>query len=401
MREVPILRIPFSSDDARFLQEGWTRVLESGFLTLGSYTRRFEELFQEFTGAIYAVAVNSGTAALEVIIRALDIEGKSVIVPSNTFLASALAVAHAGNRVIFADSDPETMGLDPEDVLRRIDDDTAAVMAVHIGGIISPAMAQLQEICKQRGIFLIEDCAHAHGSTLDGKHAGLLGIAGGFSFFPTKTLTTGEGGMIITDDPTLYEKASMLRNQGKNPSLGNRISEMGYNWRLGEFAAVMGVQQMEAASRILADRGRISSFYDQALQGIDGLRPLSIPANATSSHYKYIAYLDPAYQREEVKRVMKEKYGVSLTGEVYADLCHTEPIWDNYTYCGKRRTGLEPAQCNRWPGCGCENRQDEFPGAEYLSQHHLCLPLYPGLDEDELAHVVDSLDKTLHEDLKV
>jgi dTDP-4-amino-4,6-dideoxygalactose transaminase len=400
MKQIPILRIPFSNNDVQFLQEGWTQVLKSGFLTLGTYTRRFEELFQEFTGANYAVAVNSGTSALEVIIRALGIEGKSIIVPTNTFLASALAVAHSGNRVIFADSDPETMGLDPEDVARRIDEDTAAVMAVHIGGIISPAMAQIKDMCDRRGIYLIEDCAHAHGSTWDGKHAGLLGIAGGFSFFPTKTLTTGEGGMIITDDPSVYENSSVLRNQGKNPTLGNRISELGHNWRIGELAAVLGVQQMEAAPRILADRGHISQFYDQALRDMDGLRPLSIPPNTTSSYYKYIAYLDPVYQRREVKRVMKEKYGVSLTGEVYADLCHTEPVWENYSYCGKRKTDPELVQCTRWPGCGCKESQNGFPGAEYLSQHHICLPMYPGLDEGDLAHVVDSLGKTLHQDLK-
>ena len=137
MREIPILRIPFSDGDIQTLREGWEQVLGSGFLTLGTYTKRFEDLFQEFTGAKYAVAVSNGTAALEVIIRALGIEGKSIIVPTNTFLASALAVAHSGNRVIFADSDPSTLSLDPEDVARKIDDDTAAVLMGYIDGMIS------------------------------------------------------------------------------------------------------------------------------------------------------------------------------------------------------------------------------------------------------------------------
>ena len=121
MREVPIIRIPFSTEDKQSLLEGWTDVLESGFLTLGSHTERFEELFREFTGAEYAVSVSNGTSALEVIIRALEIEGKSIIVPTNTFLASALAVAHSGNKVVFADSDRETLSLDPEDVARSLE----------------------------------------------------------------------------------------------------------------------------------------------------------------------------------------------------------------------------------------------------------------------------------------
>ena len=400
MKEIPILRVPFSEEDVQTLHQGWSQVLQSGFLSQGAFTSRFEELFRDFTGAGYAVAVSNGTAALEVIIRALGIDGKSIIVPTNTFLASALAVAHSGNKVIFADSDRHTMSLDPEDVTRKIDDDTAAVMIVHIGGVISPAVDAIRELCDRRGLYLIEDCAHAHGSTLKGKHAGLLGIAGGFSFFPTKTLTTGEGGMVITDDEAVCRNAQMLRNHGKNPSLGNKMSEFGSNWRLSEITAVLGVQQTQKAPEILADRRRIARYYDEALEEFAGLRPLTLAADATSSYYKYIVYLDPAYDRAAVKRVMKENYGVSMPGEVYADLCHNEPVWESYTYCGKRRSGSGPVQCTRWPRCGCGSPQQGFPGAEHLSKHHICLPMYTGLAEDELKYVVESLDRTLHQDLQ-
>jgi dTDP-4-amino-4,6-dideoxygalactose transaminase len=399
MKEIPILRIPFSDEDLLSLHDGWQQVLRSGFLTLGTYTSRFESLFRDFTGAKYAVAVSNGTSALEVIIRALGIEGKSIVVPTNTFLASALAVAHAGNNVIFADSDPSTLSLDPEDVVAKIRSDTAAVMVVHIGGIISPATEILREICERRGIHLIEDCAHAHGSTLGGKHAGLLGTAGGFSFFPTKTLTTGEGGMVITDDETVYKNSLMLRNQGKNPALGGHISEFGHNWRMSEITAVLGVQQMEKAPQILASRKRIADFYDAALGEFDGLRRVPLPPGNKSSYYKYIAYLEPGYERAQVKKVMREKYRVSLPGEVYADLCHNEPIWEKYAYCGKRRDHPVQVQCHRWPECGCDQRQQGFPGADYISNHHICLPMYPGLEHDDLAYVVESLDRTLHEDL--
>ena len=397
-RTIPILRIPFEREDHDFLQLGVKDVLESGTLNLGKYTEEFESLFSAFTGAKHCVAVNSCTAALEIILRALEVEGASVIVPTNTFPATALAAAHAGNRVIFADSDPETLCLDPADVERRIEEDTRAVILVHIGGNITPAYHSLKSLCDSRNLYLIEDCAHSHGSTLGGRSSGTLGIAGAFSFFPTKPLTTGEGGMVTTNDDDIYQRSVMLRNQGKNPSLANHISEMGHNFRMNEITAVMGVQQMRKASILLEDRRRIARFYDLALQELDGLRPVPIAPNTVSSYYKYIAYLEPGRDRSQIKSVMREKYGVSLPGEVYADLCHNEPLWQRYSYCGKRRgPDSEGVSCTKWPGCGCGKTQQNFPGAEYISKHHLCLPMYPGLTEDDLRYVTDSLNESLRE----
>lgn len=399
MPQVPILRIPFSNDDQRELLDGWSKVLQNGYLTLGDYTSQFEEMFREFTGAKFAIAVSNGTAALEVLIRSLGLEGGSIIVPTNTFLASALAVCHSGNRVIFADSDPKTLSLDLEDVKRKIAPDTNAVMVVHIGGLITPAIEDLQKLCESRGLQLIEDCAHAHGSTANGVHAGLFGAGGGFSFFPTKTLTTGEGGMVITNDQEVHRIGSMIRNQGKNPAMSNQISEFGHNWRLSEITAVLGVQQMNKAAEILAQRTHIAEYYDQAFQEFPGIWPIKVPDGGTSSYYKYLAYLDPVYDRSEIKRIMREKYEVSLPGEVYADLCHDEPIWNHHNYCGSRK---EPGiECHKCPEFKCDTRQDGFPGAEYISKHHFCLPMYPGIDDETLAYVVESLDKTLHQDLKV
>ncbi len=399
-RHIPILRIPFDQDDYDFLQKGVEEVLGSGMLNLGKYTREFESLFCEFTGARHSVAVNSCTAALEIILRSLGVEGASVIVPTNTFPATALAAAHAGNRVIFADSDPESLCLDVDDVQRRIEADTRAVILVHIGGNITPQYYQLKALCESKNLHLVEDCAHSHGSTIGGRSSGTLGIAGAFSFFPTKPLTTGEGGMVTTDDDDLYELATMIRNQGKNPTMGNHISEMGHNFRISEITAVMGVQQMRKAADLLGDRRRIASFYDEALKGFEGVRPMTIAPDTTSSYYKYVAYLDPKYDRAEIKTLMREKYGVNLPGEVYADLCHNEPIWQKYTYCGRRRPedgGAVP--CTRWPACGCDVSQTGFPGAEYISRHHLCLPMYPGLTEEDLLYVVECLNESLHEEL--
>lgn len=389
---VPILRLPFSEDDVAFFQEGIAGILGTGNLTLGTYTRRFEELFAEFAGTDYALAVSNGTSALDLIFRALDIRNSSVIVPTNTFLASALAPMHSGNRVIFADADPETLCLDAADVERRLAPDTKAVVLVHIGGVMSPACYELKKLCQERGMYLIEDAAHAHGCTLDGQKAGSIGYAAGFSMFPTKVLTTGEGGVLTTDDHELYLKASMLRNQGKNPELGGAISEFGHNFRMSEFTALVGVRQMERASEILGERQRAAHFYDQALGEIKGVRPLRLPPGSTSSYYKYICYLEPGIARDQVKQVMREKYDVSLTGEVYATLCHQEPIWEKYTYCGSPRNGNDIACVH---GSVCVEPQLEFPGADEVSQRHICLPVYPGLTDVQLEHVAASLESTL------
>ena len=378
---VPILRVPFSKEDRRFVHDALDQVLSSGFLTMGPFTREFEERFVEFTGANYALACNSGTSALEIIIRATGIRDKSIIVPTNTFLATAFAVIHSGNRIIFADSRPESLCLDVDDVARRIDTDTAAVIVVHVGGVIDPDIYKLVELCDEKGICLIEDCAHAHGCKIDGEAAGTLGVAGAFSFFPTKVLVSGEGGMITTNDEALYKEAVKLRNHGKDPELDNRMSSVGNNWRMSEITSVLGVQQMRCAAELVSIRQGIARFYDQAMASVEGITPLKLADNVMSSYYKYIAYLDEGLDRTEIKQILKQDYRVNLTGEVYADLGHTEPVWRTFDYAGK--PGSEPPQPN------------EFPGAEYLAKRHVCLPIYPGLKHQESEWVVDSLGKVL------
>lgn len=374
--EVPILRVPFDAEDRKFISDGLAEILSSGALTMGKFTKSFEAEFAALTGAAHAVATSNCTTALEIILRAVGVEGGTVIVPTNTFIATAFAAVHAGAKVVFADSDPETLCLDPRDVERRLRADTRAVVLVHIGGIISPAVEELKALCARKGVALIEDCAHAHGSTYKGIAAGAWGLAGAFSFFPTKPLVSGEGGLITTSDRALYDKALMLRNHGKNPSLGNRISELGHNWRLSELTALLGLQQTRKAKQLFADRKTTAAFYDRELAGLRDVRPLALPKALDSTYYKYIVYLRPGISRDALKKLMKEEFGVSLTGEVYDVPCHKEPVWAKN------------------PGAAL-NVSDEFPGAEEIAARHACLPLYPGLTDAERSHVVRSLKSAL------
>lgn len=388
-RNVPILKIPYSGADKEYISEETDRVLDSGMLSSGARTEEFEKGFAGFCGVGHCIAVSNGTAALEVILRALDVHGRSVIVPTNTFMATALAVMHAGARVVFADSDPATLCLDPADVERRLDDDVAAVIHVHIGGIVAPAVDRIASLCHDRGVALVEDCAHAHGCTLEGRPAGSIGVAGAFSFFPTKVLTTGEGGAVTTDDPEIARRARIIRNQGKDPDRDGRIGYPGHNFRISEPTAVLGLQQMGRAEQLIAQRREVAATYDRLLR--DGpVAPVAIPPGAVSTYYKYIAYLPEDCDRTKVKQIMKEEHAVSLTGEVYAELCHEEPLWEDYTYCGAPRS----VGCSK-PGCKCGAVQNDFPGARRLKDRHICLPVYPGLAREDSEWVVAALEKTV------
>ena len=376
-KRIPILRLDYSDEEIDTIRDGIAEVLRSGYLTMGEKVARFEKEFAAFTGTKYAVATNSGTSSLEIILRAINVQGGTVVVPSNTFMASATAVVHAGGRVIFADCQQENLQLDPEDLKRKLRPDTKAVMLVHIGGIISPHLDEIRRICEQHGCALIEDAAHAHGATIDGRMAGTLGIAGSFSFYPTKVLITAEGGMITTDSDDLYEKAVTLRDHGKPDSHQNIHTEFGYNWRFSELHAMLGLQQMAKAKAILAERRKIAREYDERLQGLRGIRPVVIPPNIQSSYYKYIAFLDDNNDREQVKRRLQDEYGVSLTGEVYAFPCHSQPVFAKY------------------PATRANDPADTFPGTDYIAARHVCLPLYPGLTEAEIDYIVDSLKKVV------
>lgn len=374
---IPILKIPYTDSDIDFIKKGIEEALRSGQLTLGKNVVEFEERFAKFVGTKYAVGINSGTSALEIFLRSIDVRNSSVIVPTNTFMATATSVIHAGGKVIFTDVMRENLCMDPDDLQEKIRKDTKAVILVHIGGIITPHIKVIQEICNDHGIHLLEDAAHAHGSEIDGIKAGAIGEAGAFSFYPTKVMTCCEGGMLTTNNKEIYEKALVLRDHGKADHRFNVHTEFGYNWRLSEIHAILGLEQMNKVDWILSERRRIAACYDKKLKNVKGIKLVDIPENIKSSYYKYIVYLEEGTERDYVKTRMKNDYGVSLTGEVYADPCHSQPVFIAY------------------PESMVNRESDTFPNAEYVCAQQICLPLYPGLTNQEIDYVVKSLKEVL------
>jgi dTDP-4-amino-4,6-dideoxygalactose transaminase len=333
---IPVLRISFTDEDISFVQSRVGEVLKSGQLAMGKYVAEFERRFAEFVGTKYAVGVNSGTSALEICLRAIDVRDSSVIVPTNTFMATPTSVIHAGGKVIFSDVLKKDLCMDPEDLNEKIQKNTKAVILVHIGGA--------------------------------------------FSFYPTKVLTCGEGGMLTTDDKKIYIKALMLRDHGKPDHQFNKHVEFGYNWRLSEIHAVIGLEQMNKIDWILDERRRVAKIYDEKLRGAEGIELIKISSNIKSSYYKYMLYLKEGVDRDYVKSGMKNEFGVELTGEVYADPCHSQPVFKKYPEMMLNKEG------------------DKFPGAEYVCNRHICLPLYPGLAEEEVSYVVESLKSVVASD---
>lgn len=373
--KIPILKLPYTEEDIDFIKEEIEKILRSGTLTMGGRVRAFEEQFASFCGVNYALATNSGTSSLEIILRTINVDKKTVVMPSNTYMATPLAAIKAGGKVIFTECEGENLQMSPDDLKRKIRKDTKAVVIVHIGGIISPKMEEILNICSEYNVPLVEDAAHAHGSEYNNIKAGNIGIAASFSFYPTKILTTAEGGMITTNDERIYKNAIVLREHGKSGLKPNIHTDIGDNWRFSEIHAALGLQQMKKVEYIVSERTRLAKLYDNLLDVNNGVERIIIPDHVKSSYYKYIVFLPSYVDRQFIKQQLFKEYNISLTGEVYANPCHSQPVFKKH------------------PDKIINGSDDQFPVTNDVCKHHICLPLYPGLTNQNVQYIVESLKK--------
>ncbi|MGE4064374.1 MAG: DegT/DnrJ/EryC1/StrS family aminotransferase [Rhodospirillaceae bacterium] len=368
---VPPTRIDFSPDDREWIADRIKSVLETGRLTLGPFGDEFESKFAQSIGAQNAVAVNSGTASLEIMLRAVGIAGKDVLVPANTFFATAAAVLAAGGRPVLMDTDIATLSTSAAEVERRITPNTVGVMIVHIAGVITAEMPAIVALTRAKGLWLMEDAAHAQGSTLDGRFAGTFGLAGSFSFYPTKVMTSAEGGMIVTDDAKLAEEARIYRDQGKAGFYQNVHIRMGYNWRLSEPHAIIGLRHLHNLPSMLAARRHIAARYDAALSELvarrpDAPRPLAVPKGCRPNYYKYVVMLRDSAARGALKARLKDEFGVHCSGEVYEVPLHKNPVLMHLD------TG-------------------DLKGADAACGRQLCLPIFASMTDAQADRVIAAL----------
>ncbi len=293
------MNIPLSAPDITEAEiDAVTAVLRFNRLSLGPKLAEFETAFAQYIGVPHAVAVSSGTAGLHLCIRALNIgEGDEVIVPSFTFIAAANAIRYERATPVFVDIDPVTLNLDPVRIESAITPRTRAILVVHTFGV--PAdMPAILEIARHHNLLVIEDACEAIGASLHGQCVGSFGDVAVFAFYPNKQITTGEGGMVVTENAALAECIRALRNQGRYPSDDwLQHSELGYNYRLSELACALGLVQLERIDSILAARAAVACRYHERLIGLSlTLPPLELP-NICISWFVYVVRLHERYNQ--------------------------------------------------------------------------------------------------------
>jgi dTDP-4-amino-4,6-dideoxygalactose transaminase len=266
---------------------------------------------------------------------------------------------------VFADVEADTFALTPESVAEVVTPATRAVIVVHIGGRISPRLPELRAYCDSVGLPLIEDAAHAHGCSLDGRGAGSFGTIGAFSFYPTKVITSGEGGMLVTADADLAAEARVYRDQGKEGFLVNAHTRDGYSWRMSELHAATGVVSLRRLPEFLAHRKRVAEKFDAALADAAVLRPLPPVPGLVDNHYKYVVLLPPGTDRGAVKRRARAA-GVSLSGEVYETPLHRQPVF-------------------------AEIPHGPLPVSEDICARHICLPVLSDMTPAEVDQVLETI----------
>jgi dTDP-4-amino-4,6-dideoxygalactose transaminase/dienelactone hydrolase len=365
---VPPLRVRFDVPARLEIADRIDQVLASGMLTQGDVVLEFEREVTRWTG-YPALAVSTGSSALDIAYNLVGVAGRTVLVPVNTFFATASSAIRAGAAVDFVDIELDGFGMDPDALREALDrhEDVAAVCVVHIGGIVSPSVQAVRDECAARGIPLLEDCAHSLGSRLDGQLSGTFGRMSTFSLHPAKVATSGEGGLIGLSDQTDHQNAQLWRDHGKVSIDKNVHDRLGTNWRLSEVHASVGLAHLGQLDAMLAERRRLAAFYDEHLDSVPLVRRYQAPAGVESNFYKYMAFLDPSVSRPELKARLKRNHGVSLAGEVYDVLLSDQPYFAD-AFGGRA-----------------------FERGAWFTAHHICLPAFPSMTAAEQQHVLHAL----------
>ncbi len=332
------MHVPFDESSRQRYQTLLNEVFDSGYWSQGPMLERFERGFGEFVG-VPARAVSNGGAGLHAIFSYLKVGGHDVVVPANTFWATPLAARKAGANIVYADCNRDDLCLSFEDLKRRVTPRTKAVCVVHIGGHIAFEIEEIVAFCRDRNIALVEDCAHVHGGSWRGKTGGHYGFAGAYSFYATKTMPTGEGGMVVSRDEAFLEWLGRYRDYGKVVR-GGKVSYAiadGFNYRMNEVTAALGVVQLERLPAILAWKRALAAKYDEVFD--DRVR---LPDGMQSGYYKYIVFGCDG---------LKER-----TGQVFG-----------------------PADL----GPAIDGKAADVPNSEWIAAHHQCPPIWYGWEYAE------------------
>lgn len=358
----------FPKDDIEEILKDTREMLNGNkMLTMGENVQKFEKDFSAYCQSNYAVATNSCTSALEIALSSLNLTSEDeVIVPVQTFVATGSCVLKSGAKIVFCDVDDDFL-LDFEFMKRLINKNTKAVIIVHFAGMISTNIIKIRDYLKEKNIILIEDDAHAHGATFGDLKAGNIGDIGCFSFYSTKIITTGEGGMITTNNQEIYEKCASLRNRGIDINYkGELFINLGSNHRFTEFQGLLGIYQLKRLEEFLEHRNKIANIYKNELSNLidKGIVRLQVPAqNSRHSYWRFIIFLNN-HDRDEI---IQKLNGLNIKADApYFPLLHNQPLFRNI-------------------------EKENMQNAERLSKTHLSLPIHMLISEDDAKFIIKIL----------
>lgn len=313
-------------------------IFDSNFWSEGKVVSSFEDNFSKFSGLPSVAVVNGGSAILSMYEYA-GVKDKEVIVPANTFWATSIAAKMAGAKVIYADCNKEDLCLSFKDLKKKVNKNTKAVAVVHIGGHIAFEIEEIANFCRERNIYLIEDCAQAHGASFNGSAAGSWGLGGAYSFYATKTMPLGEGGMICSNDQDYLEWLRYYRNYGKHVENGKVTYKItnGFNFRMNEITAALGIVQLERLPDILSWKRNLAKKLDNIFE-----QRVRFPESMESGYYKYVVF-DSELSEESGKVFSKSDFGPEIEKINYnlpnscwvAEHHRCVPIWYGWTHAHK------------------------------------------------------------------
>ena len=366
--EVPMSRPDIGESEI----EAVNQVLRTPYLSIGPMLERFEQAMAQFVGARHAVGVSSGTAGLHLCVVAAGIgEGDEVITTPFSFVASANCVLYERARPVFVDIEPDSLNIDPRRIEAAVTSRTRAILPVHAFG--QPAdMDAILEIARRHNLLVLEDACEAAGAEYRKRKAGALGDAAVFAFYPNKQITTAEGGMIVTNRDDWNELFRSLRNQGRDVfDTWLRHSRLGYNYRLDELSAALGVAQMERIEELLTKRDRVARMYTAGLAKVPGVSvPFLAPATTRPSWFVYVVRLARGIDRD---RVIQELQARGIASRQYFTCIHLQPFY-------MRMFGY---------------REGDFPVAEEAAQSVLALPFYGAMHAEQVDYVCSHLREVI------
>ena len=368
--KLPLFKIYWDEEDIEMVKAAIQRGM---FWAIGPNVDRFEEMLAEYIGTRYTVACNSGTSALHAALLAYGIsQGDEVIVPSFTFIATANAPLFVGARPIFADIEEAAYGLDPNDVIRKITPKTKAIIPVHYGGCPC-SIGELKEIADENNLLLVEDAAESIGAVVDGKKVGTFGDCAVLSFCSNKIITTGEGGAVVTDSVEIYEKLKLIRSHGRAETANYFSSTesmdyitLGYNFRLSDITAALGIAQLNKVDKIIEMRRRNAERMSARLSGVAGIET---PYSTGDRFHVYQMYTIRVKEGQEKRNaLMAHLADKGIMTKIYFDPVHL-------THYYKTKLGYN---CT-------------LPVTERLSEQVITLPMFPALTEDEIDYITDAI----------